>query len=199
MKPTATETYKLVSAKSKESIKLLYERYGTRLFNYALHSWKTTEDEAWDLVYKTLYRVIETTASYTFQSEEKYRGFIFKIFVNYLRNHYRDKKKAREQVEVVNYDDAITGKPDEEVVEEDVDHLEGNSMSLLREELEKLEDWERVLLLLRSQDMAYADIAKYVNRPADQLKVYYHRLKAMLVKRMNEKLSSSKDVPDGKL
>lgn len=45
-----------------------------------------------------------------------------------------------------------------------------------------------MLLLLRSQDMPYSEIAKFVNKPEDQLKVYYSRLKKALTKRMNEKL-----------
>lgn len=178
-------------------MRLLYERYGTRLYNYAVLTWKVSEDEAWELVYKTLYKVLDTTSAYTFESEERYRGFIFKIFVNYLRNHYRDAKKAREQMEVVSYQDEIT-EHDMEVLDDDP-VAEGKNMELLRGELEKLEDWERVLLLLRSQEMSYADISKYVNKPVDQLKVYYQRLKSVLVKRMNDQLSNRKDDPDEKV
>jgi RNA polymerase sigma factor (sigma-70 family) len=175
-----TPTYELISQGNKNGVALLYERYGKRLYGYALSSWKLGEDEAWDMVYKTLYKVAESTAMYTFASEEKYGSFIFKVFINYLRTHYRD-QKARPGL--LQFDDSHTE------VTEPVQEPDSEEMILLKEELDKLEDWERVLLLMRSQDMPYSEIAKYVNKPAEQLKVYYQRLKTALVKRMNDKLS----------
>jgi RNA polymerase sigma factor (sigma-70 family) len=184
VKPEGKEIYKLVVRKDKESIALLYERYGKKLYGYAVHSWKLSEDEAWNLVYKTLYKVLDTTADYTFESEKKYSAFIFKVFVNYLRQNYRDAKKAKEYLEIINTDESQLA----ETTQEDVAENNSAKMILLKEELEKLEDWERILLLMRSQDTPYAAIAKFVNKPEEQLKVYYSRLKAALTKRMNEKL-----------
>ncbi|MDQ3111563.1 MAG: sigma-70 family RNA polymerase sigma factor [Bacteroidota bacterium] len=185
-------TYKIVARKDKEAIALLYERYGKRLYAYATHSWKLSEDESWNLVYKTLYRILNTTAEYSFESEKNYSSFIFKVFVNYLRQYYRDTKKAKEHLEIVNTGEMeehpeMAAGPKDSFGEETVE-TSSVKMSLLKEELEKLEDWERMLLLLRSQDMPYAEIAKFVSKPEEQLKVYYARLKAALTKRMNEKL-----------
>jgi RNA polymerase sigma factor (sigma-70 family) len=187
VKQEEKETYKIVARKDKEGIALLYERYGKRLYGYAKHSWKLNEDEAWNLIYKTLYKVLDTTADYSFESEKKYSSFIFKVFVNYLRQYYRDTKKAKEHLEIVPSDETgnYSGSAEQQ---EETPEANSVKMNLLKEELEKLEDWERVLLLLRSQDMPYAEIAKFVKRPEEQLKVYYSRLKAALTKRMNEKL-----------
>ncbi|MBI3240070.1 MAG: hypothetical protein HYZ43_14700, partial [Flavobacteriia bacterium] len=38
----------------------IYNRYGKKLYAYALKTWKISEDDAWNLIYKTLYKVIET-------------------------------------------------------------------------------------------------------------------------------------------
>lgn len=174
-------TYELINRSDKSGVGLLYERYGKRLYGYALSAWKLSEDEAWDMIYKTLYKVVESTGSYTFESEEKYGSFIFKVFINYLRTHYRDKKA---KPDLLQFDDAhaeVTEPPQE---------TETAQMVLLKQELDKFEDWERMLLLMRSQDMPYAEIAVYVNKPAEQLKVYYQRLKATLMKRMNEQLAA---------
>lgn len=134
------ETYKGIVGKDKESIALLYERYGKRLYGYAVHSWKLGEDEAWNLVYKTLYKVLDTTADYSFESEKKYSSFIFKVFVNYLRQNYRDTKKAKEHLEIINTDE--TEQHPESTTEQQEETPEANSvkMNLLKEELEKLED-----------------------------------------------------------
>lgn len=58
----------------------------------------------------------------------------------------------------------------------------------LNEELEKMEDWQRMLLLMRSEGWSYADISKYVDKPENQLKVYYQRLKEQLSKRLHERI-----------
>jgi DNA-directed RNA polymerase specialized sigma24 family protein len=63
-------------------------------------------------------------------------------------------------------------------------------MQILDACLAKLPDWERVLLLLRSQDMPYTEIARYVHKPAEQLKVYHQRAKTKLEKLVEEALTS---------
>ena len=50
-------------------------------------------------------------------------------------------------------------------------HREPNSgsstlMTIMETCLGKMRDWERVLLLLRSQNMPYTEIARYVHKPA---------------------------------
>ena len=178
------ETYKLVAQKNKEGIALLYERYGKKLYGYAVRNWKLDEDEAWNLIYKTLYKILDTTAGYKFESESKYSSFFFKVFINNLRQHYRDTKRVKEKLEIVAGDTALHG----EAIAEELPEDNSVKMNMLKEELEKLEDWERMLLLMRSQDMPYSEIAKFVNKPEEHLKVYYSRLKTALTKRINEKL-----------
>ncbi|MCI5056284.1 MAG: hypothetical protein MRY83_09255, partial [Flavobacteriales bacterium] len=56
-------------------------------------------------------------------------------------------------------------------------------------EMEKLEEWQRTLLLMRAQSYTYEEIAPYVDKPANQLKVYYMRLK----KRIYDNLKSDLD------
>lgn len=190
------ETYKIIgrsartpSEKGKEGISFLYERYGKRLYSYAVFNWKLTEDESWDIVYKTLYRIIETADRYEFESEKKFGSFVLKVFVNYLRQYYRDTKRAKEQLEVTSIEETFLPPG---ILESKEDAKENNSekMNFLKQELELLEDWERMLLLLRSQDMPYSEIAKFVDKPEEQLKVYYQRLKTAVTKRINDKLNT---------
>jgi DNA-directed RNA polymerase specialized sigma24 family protein len=95
--------------------------------------------------------------------------------MNLVRNHFRDKKEL-ETESLDNIGDmqygATDARPDSELLQS------------LKAELDQLEDWERILLLLRSQDMPYADITKYTGKPAEQLKVYYARLKDKLSKKL---------------
>jgi len=126
-------TYELIAKKDKDSIRVLYERYGKKLFGYASNKWKLNEDENWDLVYKTLYRVLETYSNYTFSSEQKFGSFVFTVFINYLRNFYRDKKNL--PIEIVELDEKISDRS--EVGNET---SPSPAMNLLVDELDQLDE-----------------------------------------------------------
>jgi RNA polymerase sigma factor (sigma-70 family) len=176
-------TYDLIRKKDKLAPRRLFERYGKKLSGYAQKAWKLDEDDAWDLSYKTLEKVMKTADQYTFESEQRFSSFVYKVFINYLRNHYRDTKSNRP--EFVDLNDDLHGAP----AVPEKENKESDAMKLLNEELDKLEDWQRILLLMRSQDMPYSAIAQFVDKPEDQLKVYYQRLKKQLTDTMNAKLN----------
>lgn len=182
------ETYKLIRNDKKSGIEHLYNGYGRKLYGYAVKSWSLDEDSAWEVVYKTLYKVVESVERYEFESEQKFESFVFKVFVNNLRMFYRDQKRVKEHLEFTE----ISSASELEDSQIRAQHNTSKSMGLLKEELEKLEDWERVLLLLRSQDMPYSEIAKHVDKPEGQLKVYYQRLKDKLTNRINERMEAPK-------
>jgi RNA polymerase sigma-70 factor (ECF subfamily) len=163
----------------------LYNRYGKRLYAYATMSWKLNEDDAWDMVYKTLYKVIETHQQYQFENEDKFAAFVFKIFVNFLRNYYRDDKKLSERFHLVEIDEKTLNNIGEK---QEIETPQIQAVQLLNELLEQLEDWQRILLLMRSDGRPYSEIAQYINKPESQLKVYYQRLKQDISKKLNERI-----------
>ena len=65
---------------------------------------------------------------------------------------------------------------------------EREEVTLLNEILDDLEDWQRILMLMRAQDYSYAEIAKYTQKSEKNLKVYYGRLKKQIAKKMEFKL-----------
>ncbi len=171
-----------IKKKDKNAIDLLYKQYGRKLYGYAVSKWNLGEDESWEIVYKTLYKVINVIDNYTFESEDKLAGFVFKIFINYLRNHYRDNKnKFPETIELDEASNQLTGKEEKEE-----DTKKSPLMECLQKVLQSMEDWQRILLLMRAQDYSYEAIADYVNKPGDQLKVYYMRLKKIVTEKTNE-------------
>lgn len=177
------ETYKIIRKKKHKSVDVFYERYGKKLLGYALKNWKTDEDTAWELIYRTFYTIIDRIERYDFADEQKFSSFVLHAFLNNLRNHYRDTKK---EVQTVHQDNMeIHAAPMEGQNEE-----ESEQMRALNLELAKLEDWERMLLLLRAQQMPYSEIANYVDKPKDQLKVYHARLK----QKITIKLTKEKEV-----
>lgn len=175
---------------SKEQIKKafleeLFQNYGRRLYAYALKSWNLDEDAAWDMIYKTIYKVADTHKDYQFENEKQFAAFVFRVFINYLRNHYRDNKKLSEKLLLIRMDEQEI---DLNQAQEDSEPKVNPFMQALQDELKELEDWQRVLLLMRSQGHAYSEISKYVNKPEEQLKVYYQRLKASISKKIHERI-----------
>ena len=179
------ETYTLHHLSGNDFTAELYKRYGKKLYSYAVYSWKLDEDAAWDLIYKTLYKVIDSYKKYQFETEEKFASFIFKIFINYLRNNYQERKKITDAVQITRIDSSELQNKAETITEKD---LPGIKQSILNEELDKMEDWQKILLLMRSEGRPYSEIAVFINKPVDHLKVYYQRFKEQLTKKINERL-----------
>ncbi|HWY38408.1 MAG TPA: sigma-70 family RNA polymerase sigma factor [Bacteroidia bacterium] len=184
------ELVKEIRRKNKTAITLLYSQYGKKLYGFAVCKWNLDEDEAWEVIYQTLYKIIEVSDRYIFENENKFVGFIYKVFVNNLRNHYNRKKSRHVETVELNEDHQIS--PAEEKDGPDNKPVSSIEMNYLQEELQQLEDWKKILLLMRAQDYSYEEIASYIKKPADQLKVYYMRLKNQLTDKINDRINNNR-------
>ena len=173
-------------------VKALYELYAKKLLAYTSKNYSINEDDAWTIVYKTIYKMADVNDQYTFENEYKRSGFIFKTHINFLRNHFRDVKTFESKNLEVELKDDQASKTEEE------SKRENPAMLVLQKELDKLEEWERILLLMRGQDMPYSTIVPFVNKHEDQLKVYYGRLKKKLLENVNIELLKLNTVRDEK-
>ena len=168
---------KLNYSAEKEKIELLFQNYGRPLFYYAKNQWKVEEDVAWELVYQAIYKLCNVYEKTEFQDEGKLKSYLFKIFVNYLRNHLRDhKQKTRGVIEV--------DLKEKNLIEKETKEELSPTMKMLNKLLDDLEDWERILVLMRAQEFSYKEISKYIQKPEKNLKVYYARLKKQLAKKI---------------
>jgi len=174
-------TYIIIKEKRQKSVEIFYRRYGKKLLAYAIKNWNTDEDTAWELIYKTFDAIIEKINRYSFDSEKKFSSFVLSIFLNNLRNHLRNQKKNISFISDSNMDNHANISNAEEDMED------SEQMTDLKNALAELQDWERMLLLLRAQKMPYADIANYVDKPKEQLKVYHARLKQKITVQLNQK------------
>lgn len=180
------ETYSVLSNTNNEVVKSLYETYAKKLLAYTCKNYTIDKDDAWAIVYKTIYKIAEVGTKYTFENEQKRSGFIFKTHINFLRNYFRDNKSFEKNNHEVELHENFIDK------EADVSPIQNLPLTILQQELEKLEDWQRILLLMRGQDMPYNKIAEFVNKPESQLKVYYARLKKQLTDNVNAGLEKIK-------
>src|ERR1044072_3966274 len=73
-------------------VKRLYEQYARKLCAYTRKNYTISEDDTWTLVYKPLYKMAEVHHRYNFENGQKESAFLFKTYINYLRNYFRDNK-----------------------------------------------------------------------------------------------------------
>src|SRR5690348_2051442 len=121
----------------EKSIKLFYERYAQKLLTYATRTWNLEQDTAWDLIYKTIYKAAEVVNEYEFKDEQKLASFIFKIFINQIRDHLRQIKNRPKAIDSGELNDHIINN------QTSVNTKSANAspaLKMLEAELDKLED-----------------------------------------------------------
>jgi len=180
------------NGETAKAVKELYEIYANKLFSYTRKNYSIPEDGIWTIVYKTIYKMTEVQDRYTFESEFKRSAFIFKMHINFLRNYFRDDKSLEGNLHEVEMNDDLL------IRNESTPAPESPQMKILQKELDKLDEWQRILLLMRGQDIPYSEIVPFVNKPEKQLKVYYARLKKMLFENINSELKKLNTVSDAK-
>lgn len=175
----SSSTY--TSLPQKDRLAFLQERFSQQLKGYAIHQWKLTEDEAWDLIYATFLEMSKLEQP-AFENNKHLKNYLFRAFINRLKN-YLQRNKSKE---IVDYREDLTS------IQSATETAHANSIEALalEEALDRMEDWQRMLLLLRAQGMPYKEIGKYVDKPHDQLKVYYQRLKKELEKELIKQTKS---------
>lgn len=180
------ETYRLLSENNNEAVKVLYEVYAKKLLAYTCKNYTIDKDDAWAIVYKTIYKMADVGSGYTFENEQKKSAFIFKTHINFLRNYFRDNKSFEKNNREVDLTEHFADK------EQELQPTQNLPLLVLQQELEKLEDWQRILLLMRGQNMPYSKISEFIHKPENQLKVYYARLKKQLTDNVNLELQKIK-------
>ncbi|MFA5418617.1 MAG: sigma-70 family RNA polymerase sigma factor [Bacteroidales bacterium] len=197
------DTYTLIRKKPKAGTNVLFDKYAKKLYYFGIHTWKLDEDSAWELIYKTFEKVIQEINHYEFECEQKFSGFIFTVFTNFLRNHFKQKQNRENRVKLYSFDEQLFENTDNEsntqterLVKEKLfadalelhmtePHQESPLMVQLEINLGQMQEWERNLLLMRSQNFSYKEIEGYLNIPEKNLKVYYQRAKKKLIQIFN--------------
>lgn len=172
--------HQFITLSEQERLAYLQKSYSKQLIAYASHQWKLSQDDAWELVYQTFIG-LSIKADLVLNDEQHLKNYLFRAFINRLKNLNRVQSSER----VLEYrSDLSTVKVSTEVKEKMSPHA-----IALENALDKMEDWQRILLLLRAQDMPYKEIAVYVQKPKNQLKVYYRRLLERLEITIEKELS----------
>jgi RNA polymerase sigma factor (sigma-70 family) len=184
-----------IQAKEPMGLELLYERYGRPFHRYALDKWNLGEEDAWEIVYKTLETMVLKLPGYEFESQAKFDAFLFTVFTNFLRQRLREmRSKQLPQLDFFDLEQefVLPGYVREALTKQAFanyytsENMESPMIHVLRASLERLSQMDQDLLLLRAQNYSYDEIAALLGIENKQLKVKYHRAKEKLVKLLNE-------------
>ncbi|MDR3715878.1 MAG: sigma-70 family RNA polymerase sigma factor [Puia sp.] len=186
---------KYIQDKDPVGLELLYERYARPFARFGVDKWKMDEDDAWDIVYKTLQTLVLKLSNYDFVSQAKFDSFLFKVYGNFLRQRLRElrSKNIPEldffDLEEENYlpshvREALSKQAFSSFYASEIS--ESPLIRELRTALETLPQIDQELLLLRAQNYSYDQIADLLGVENNQLKVKYHRAKEKLLKQLNE-------------
>ncbi|WP_286757173.1 sigma-70 family RNA polymerase sigma factor [Roseivirga sp. UBA838] len=178
------EIIQLVKENPRKGLEKLFEKYSNKLFSYCVSNWDFSEDEGWDLIYSTFETILDSIKGYDFESERHFENFLFKVFKNNLRQLYRKQKALLEHIQFVPLELEGLEKEGEKLFgqmhDEDL-KVSSPQIELLNHALERLNDSDRELLLLRGQNFSYEQIASFLGIEDNQLKVKAHRAKKKLV------------------
>lgn len=185
----------LIASKDPKGLELLYERYGKPFCSYAMKRWGLTEDEALEVIYKTLETLILKLPEYDFGSQAMFDGFLFKVFINFLRQKHRERRtKQLPQIEFFDLEQEfkLPGDVQDALSQQafsdyySTENLESVQLKILKASLNQLEQMDRDILLLRAQNYSYDEIAIMLGTENNQLKVKHHRAKRKLMDLFNE-------------
>lgn len=196
------EVISLLQTKDKKGLEKLYTEYGEKLYAFAVRKWNFTEDEAWEVVYKTLETLLNKGGEYNFESIRHFENFMYKVFKNNLAQLYRVKKRNKENVQFMNIDQ-IQMENDQDKRYINVNFWDSNSildyyskesvdkpfslLDQLKSALKKLKKEEQDILLLRAQNFTYGEIGKMLDldKKENHLKIIHLRAKRKLAEIMS--------------
>jgi RNA polymerase sigma-70 factor, ECF subfamily len=189
--PADAELVRRFKEGDKHAYTEIVRRYQHRVFTQCLR-WmgdeRIAEEVAQD-VFLALFRALQN-----FRGDSQLSTWIYRVVVNHCKNRrlYR-KRRAEDRHEPLEGDMQDDEKPQRQLAADqpDTDALtrKDEAEVLLREGLEKLDEEQRAIIVMRDvDDMAYEEIADILGVPRGTVKSKLHRARAELAKVLSRKL-----------
>ena len=169
-----------------EAFSVIIRKYQKMVFKYA-HSQFNNEDDAKDVTQEIFITAMEALKG--FRGESKFSTWFYSIMVNYCKNH---KKKSAKQFtaslfatkESEEYEIQI---PDHRVNPEK-DVVDSDTLAIIKEEIHKLPDDYRKVLVLRDIDgLSYNEISDVLGINLSNVKVRIYRGRELLKNRLSNR------------
>ena len=176
----------------------LYNIYANKFYGYAIDKWHFREDEALDVVDKTLSKLLEKIPQCDFEAQKQFNAYVWTVFRSYLGKGYRKKNRKSNKIQFVSIEQSTEGIIKDENLksagfDDDFIHSflgkekgESERMKLFKQALSQLDEIEREILLLRADNLTYLEIGDILNIDRKQLKVKHFRAKENLIKLFKE-------------
>ena len=188
----------LLRDKDKKGLEALYLLYADKFFGYAVSKWHFSEDEAMNVVYQLLDTLVLKAFHYEFESQKHFDNFVFKVFMNFLRQEFRKSKKRAEEISFISLSDLELEEGSEKLnaffspkaikTYYESDNIENPRLFALENALDKLDKLDKEILLLKAQNFTYDEIANMLGIENNQLKVKHHRAKSKLLKILEQQI-----------
>jgi RNA polymerase sigma-70 factor (ECF subfamily) len=175
----------VLSGEINEFAKIV-EKYQDKTFKY-VYSKFNNYDEAMDITQEIFIMTMEALG--TFRHESKFSTWFYSIMVNYCKNY--QKKRSRYNVIPINIskgeDDYDLQIPDEREDPEGRVIL-NDSIRILKEEINKLpEDYREILVLRDIDGLSYNEISEILSINLSNVKVRIHRGREFLKNRLHSR------------
>ena len=160
---TDEELMILVSEDNLDMMRILFERYHVRIFNFLLKM-TNDRDASQDITQEVFYKVIKYRKSY---KKGKFSSWIYTIARNIFSDHYQSKKNKDQRLDEI-----------EHKIEQEVSSTVEKSeiREQLNKALEKLNQSDRELVIMnRYQGIKYQEIAEITGSTAGAVKTKVHR------------------------
>lgn len=167
-----------------EAYSAIIEKYQNMTFRY-VYSQFNNYDEALDISQDIFIMAMEALKS--FRRESKFSTWFYSIMVNYCKN-YRKKKRRYNTVPISstkNNEEYEIQLPDERADPEQ-DVVLSDSLRIVKEEIYRLPDDYRDVLVLRDIDgLSYNEISEILSIKLSNVKVRIHRGRELLKNRLH--------------
>lgn len=189
-----TDIIALIHKKDPASLEELYTTYGKRFYAYCIQKWGCSEDEAWEIVYKTLETLVVKLGGYEFESKAHFENFLYKVLLNFIRQAFRSSRnKQAHQFDLVDFNDEVMPMQIDEYITSAslsnyymTEEVDSAAILNLNEALQRMDEIDKDILLLRAQNYSYEEIAGFLGIEDNQLKVKHHRAKKKLISILSE-------------
>ncbi len=170
---------KLVVQRNAQAFRLLYQRYETQIFNF-IYRYTGNRELAQDLLQETFTRI--WFAAHTFDLRRgNFKGWLFKIALNNIRNEMSKKQYSYQYFDVTEIKDSSheIKYAEKEQPDMKVENLELKNMIL--KALGRLTPHLREIIILKHyQQLKFREIAEITSTPEGTLKARFHRAIAQL-------------------
>ncbi|MCX7679895.1 MAG: RNA polymerase sigma factor [Spirochaetes bacterium] len=168
-----------------ESFSILIERYLNRVVRYVRAKFDNP-DEVMDVTQDIFMMAFESLES--FRGDSKFSTWLFSITANYCKNYRRKLNKIKTFSIEKAYEETGELPIADERINTEQAVIDSDSLRIVKEELYKLpEDYREILILRDIEGLSYNEIAEVLGITLANVKVRIHRAREQLKERLQEK------------